>query len=370
VRVAIMIRKWGTGGGNERVAVRLATHLSSGGHAISAICQRVESPQMPDIPNVEVRRLRTYYWGASLAHVTFARAAKKHLAELRRDRAIDVAIGFNHTVEQDVYRLGGGTQAENLRLARESGARRPNPLVDKVALDLEQTRFREGAFRLLVAPSHRVKEEIVRHYAVDPGRIEVVWNGVDLSRFRPDAPPEERASLRREWGASETEPLLLFAGHSLERKGFDVAVRVARAIGVRLVYVGGAPRPKSVPEHVVWIGPRDDLAPCYRAVDALIAPSRYDPFGGVVLEAMACGLPAIASRRIGATERAQGTVLEELFIDEPEDDDRVAACARLALDALRRPLYVTASLERARHASQEEWGAQMESLLHRAAEIR
>jgi UDP-glucose:(heptosyl)LPS alpha-1,3-glucosyltransferase len=367
MRVAVLIRKWGIGGGNERVAVDLARHLASRDHQVTVVCQRIETPEMPALERVTVRRLRSYYWGTTLAHLTFARGARAFLREMEKKREVDVSIGFNHSIEQDVYRLGSGTQAENLRLAHELAVRRPNPMVDRVALDLERRRFREGAFRLLIAPSFRVKEEIVRHYAVDAARIEVIWNGVDLDRFRPECPPEERARVRREWGVKGDEPLLLFVGHSLERKGFDVAVRVAEHLGLRLVYIGAAERPKQLASRVAWVGQRNDLDRCYRAADVLLAPSRYDPFGGVVLEALASGLPAVATRRIGATERARGTLLDQLFIEEAEDLAGMTERVQLALDPKRRPSYASTARAIALSASREDWGKQVEDVLIRLA---
>jgi UDP-glucose:(heptosyl)LPS alpha-1,3-glucosyltransferase len=299
--------------------------------------------------------------------LTFAWASRKLVLELRKKRAVDVVIGFNHSVLHDVYRLGGGTMAALLRLTRDSPAGRGGPIVDRVALGLERARFREGRYGVLIAPSYRVRDELIRHYRVDGKRIEVIWNGIDLDRFHPTAPEGERASIRAQWGARIDEPLLLFVGQDPARKGFDVAVKVAEKVGVRMVYVGKARKPHGCPASVIWDGERSDVERCYRSADVLIAPSRYDPFGGVVLEALASGLPAVATDRIGATERVRGTPLEALLAHDPEDVEGFAMRVRLALDPERAAVFRDAAGEATKDAGREEWGRKMEAILEASA---
>jgi UDP-glucose:(heptosyl)LPS alpha-1,3-glucosyltransferase len=242
-------------------------------------------------------------------------------------------------------------------------------VLDRAALALERKRLSEGRFLRLVAPSRRVKDELIRHYQVDPERVDVVWNGIDRERFRPLDDPSERSRIRASWGASETERLLLFVGQDPERKGFAAALAVARELGVRLVYVGAA-EVEAHGEGVVAAGVRADIESCYRAADALIAPSYYDPFGGAVLEAIACGLPAVATDRIGSTERFVGTALEELFIKDPDDHRALLAAARRALERGERERFRAAAASALAGAELSAWGDQMEAILRRAAEER
>jgi UDP-glucose:(heptosyl)LPS alpha-1,3-glucosyltransferase len=281
---------------------------------------------------------------------------------------VDVVIGFNHSVVQDVYRLGGGTHAEFMRLTERLPSARGGPVLDRAALALERKRFAPGRFLRLIAPSRRVKDELIRHYGIDDQRIDVVWNGIDRARFRALQDPDERSRVRASWGASEDEPLLLFVGQDPERKGFAAAREVARALGVRLVYVG--PARIAAENGVLAAGVRADIEACYRAADALIAPSTYDPFGGAVLEAIACGLPAVATDRIGSTERFMGTALEELFVQDPGDHSALLAATRRALDRGERERFRAAAASRLDGADASAWGDQMEAILRRAARER
>jgi UDP-glucose:(heptosyl)LPS alpha-1,3-glucosyltransferase len=365
LRVALMIRKWSVRGGNERVAVELGRHLIAAGHRVHLICQKID--RTPGFVPERVERLIGPSFDPTLAMLSFAWSASRTLARLRRASAIDVAIGFNHTLVQDVYRLGGGTHAEFLAATEGEPGARGGPLLDRAAAMLERARFRPDRFKLLVAPSERVKGELIRHYAIDPARIRVLPNGIDLDRFRPATPTaadrDERARIRAEWGASMEEPLLLFVGQDPQRKGFATAVEVAHALGHRMVVVGKAPRPTSIPSGVIWDRERSDIEACYRSSDLLIAPSRYDPFGGAILEATCSGLLAVATDRIGSTETFIGTPLEALRIADPKDSAAMVRAAKLALDPARRPALLAAAEQVRARSGRAAWGERMELIL-------
>lgn len=125
-------------------------------------------------------------------------------------------------------------------------------------------------------------------------RIEKLWNGVDVERFRPAATVDERSALRQRLGWDERRRLLL-VGRIVEKKGVDVAVAAARALGsdYELLLVGPGSVNISLPANVTALGskPPDFVADLYRAADALLLPSRGEGFPLAVQEALSSGLP-------------------------------------------------------------------------------
>ena len=83
------------------------------------------------------------------------------------------------------------------------------------------------------------------------------------------------------------------------------------------------------------LGPVNDPVHYYAAADALVLPSFYDPFGLVVLEAAACGLPVVASRATGASELLSEGV-DGYVLDDPADDATCAERLERLLDPARR----------------------------------
>jgi glycosyltransferase involved in cell wall biosynthesis len=187
---------------------------------------------------------------------------------------------------------------------------------------------------------------------IEPGRIAAIPNGVE-GRFRPGTAAEREAARARLLPAHAFPPgtlLVLYVGSVERRKGIDTLahawLRVAAEVpAARLLMVGpGDPDGAYFRDVGVILGRElgstaviadrvADPLECYRAADLFVFPSRNESFGNVLVEAMACGLPVVATRIDGVTgdlvtDRADGLVV-------PNEDP--AALARALLELLRDP---------------------------------
>ncbi|MEM1211393.1 MAG: glycosyltransferase family 4 protein [Planctomycetota bacterium] len=175
----------------------------------------------------------------------------------------------------------------------------------------ERTAF-AAAWRA-VAVSARVRDELVQEVGVPEEKVVVIPNGVDLKEFHPLRDGEERP-LRELAGCSDDELLALFVGDlRSERKGFGTVLQaVAQTPGVRVVAVGGqdgGPFPAmakrlGITDRVVFLGRRDDVPGLMRQADVFVFPSAYEPFGLVVTEALASGVPVVCGPEVGAAPHA------------------------------------------------------------------
>jgi D-inositol-3-phosphate glycosyltransferase len=170
----------------------------------------------------------------------------------------------------------------------------------------------------IVAATTLEREQMEALYAADPAKISVVPPGVDLARFRRLPAAEARAYV----GVPADHNMILFVGRIQPIKGIDtliraVALALAREPEFRsktcLAIIGGDPDAGSergemarlktlretlgVGDMVTFLGSKDQdtLAYYYSAAAMVVAPSHYESFGMVALEAMACGAPVIAS---------------------------------------------------------------------------
>jgi D-inositol-3-phosphate glycosyltransferase len=169
----------------------------------------------------------------------------------------------------------------------------------------------------LVAESPASKQHMVQEYGVDPARVQVIPCGVDTTLFCP----QDRQQARRALGLPEAAPIVLFVGRLQPLKGLDTLLRAVHLVRqhyptlhVRIVGGGvdeGDPheaeelgRLRAQAEHLnltphltfTKAQPQETLAQYYAASDVFVMPSHYESFGMVVLEAMACGLPVVASQ--------------------------------------------------------------------------
>jgi len=150
----------------------------------------------------------------------------------------------------------------------------------------------------------------LRALGADPAKLHTLRNGVDLQRFVP----EPRELARQKLGLPEHAQLLLSVGHLIERKGHHIAVEaLVQLPGVRLLIAGSGPERAALQRQAEKLGvadrvrfadvvPQADLKWWYSAADALALCSSREGWANVLLEAMACGTPVIATDIWGTPE--------------------------------------------------------------------
>lgn len=149
---------------------------------------------------------------------------------------------------------------------------------------------------------------------VDPGRIRVIYDGVDTGQFHPGPKAEARALL----GLDPDRPMLLFIGNLLPVKGVDQLVEACgRLAGSGLDFTGHLIGQGPLRDQVAWqinrlgledrvklLGsrPHEQIPDWFRAADLFVLPSHSEGVPVVLLEAAACGTPFVASRVGGIPE--------------------------------------------------------------------
>ncbi|WP_246012352.1 glycogen synthase [Myceligenerans xiligouense] len=198
----------------------------------------------------------------------------------------------------------------------------------------------------IIAVSAGMRDDILRCYPeLDPGRVHVVHNGIDLGGWRRpsgDAALAEADRTVRRLGIDPDRPSVVFVGRITRQKGLPYLLRAAAELpaSVQLVLCAGAPdTPELMAEvrdlvsglreargrdgGVVWIEqmlPREELVAVLAAGTAFVCPSVYEPLGIVNLEAMAVGLPVVATATGGIPEVVDDGVTGALVpIDQADD---------------------------------------------------
>ena len=170
----------------------------------------------------------------------------------------------------------------------------------------------------IIAVSNGMREDILRCYpAVDPERVKVVHNGIDLEAWKhpqgQEADAQAAATLKR-LGIDPDRPTVVFVGRITRQKGLPHLLRACEQLpaDVQVILCAGAPDTPEIKAEVeglvarlrekrtgvVWIEemlPRPELIAVLAASDVFVCPSVYEPLGIVNLEAMAVGLPVVGS---------------------------------------------------------------------------
>lgn len=165
--------------------------------------------------------------------------------------------------------------------------------------------------------------DTLRDLGAEPGKLHTLRNGVDLERFVP----EPRDEARRRIGLPEHGRYLLSVGHLIERKGHHIAIEaLAQLPDVTLLIAGSGPEEGAlkalaqrlgVDTRVRWAGvvPQTELKWWYSAADALTLCSSREGWANVLLEAMACGTPVIATNIWGTPEVVSSAAAGKLMTE-------------------------------------------------------
>jgi glycosyltransferase involved in cell wall biosynthesis len=213
---------------------------------------------------------------------------------------------------------------------------------------------------------------------VDPAVLSWEPNGVDTAQFRP----RERSAgepLRLGLGLPPDAPLIGYVGRLSPEKAPDVFVRAAAALAAlcplaHAVLVGEGPmhdelaaliQQLGVQDRVHLAGVRHEMSSLYGELDLLVSCSHTEAMPLVLLEAMACGLPAVATRVGGVPDIVEHG--RTGWLVSPGDTDAIAACcARLLVDgALRRQMGEQARQRAVRHLDLAPSVARVGSLIER-----
>jgi starch synthase len=247
---------------------------------------------------------------------------------------------------------------------------------------IEKTAY-EGA-AAIVAVSGGMRADILRSYpALDPEKVRVIYNGIDVDAWQPVEDPELLAGL----GVDATRPSVVFVGRITRQKGLPYFLRAAERLpaDVQVVLCAGAPdtpqimaeveglvrRLQETRDGVVWIDrmlSRRELCTILSAATTFVCPSIYEPLGIVNLEAMACGAAVVGTATGGIPEVVVDGVTGRLVpIEQVQDgtgtpldpDQYVADLARVLTEVVSDPeraaAYGAAGRERA--TNDFSWGS-------------
>ena len=339
MKLGIIRQRYTPFGGAERFVERAIDALQGRGVGI-----RIYTRGWPRARagNIEPVICNPPYVGSLWRDAGFARSVRGALA---RDRP-ELVQSHERIDGCDIFRAGDGLHrawlAERLRAGGRFERLRiaANPY-HRYILDAEARVFADPGLRAVICISQMVRDDIRAHFAVPEERMHVIYNAVDAREFGP-AVRADRAMTRSELGFGDDHVVFLLVGSGYARKGVSAAIRALARLPARarLLIVGRDKNPAryrdearraGLAERIVFAGPQADPRPYYGAADAFVLPTLYDPLSNAVLEALACGLPVVTSRRCGAGELV--VAHDAGWTCDALDDAALAGCMERLLDA-------------------------------------
>ena len=241
----------------------------------------------------------------------------------------DLASGARRVVDRRDMRLIG-----RVSNAAPNTMRSANLI--KVLMKRRKASARYAQMDHLIAVSREIRDELVTGLKVDPAKISLIRNGVDIARVQ-----EQSKASPPEWPWADGAPVLLGVGRLAPQKNFDLLIeafaiaRRQRPLRLAILGSGAEGAREELLNRALSLGVSDDVwlpghvsnpFPYYGEADLFVLSSRWEGMSNVLLEAIACGCPVVATRsavgsaeilddgKFGSLTRAQPKALAEAIL--------------------------------------------------------
>jgi UDP-glucose:(heptosyl)LPS alpha-1,3-glucosyltransferase len=365
MRIALIGRRFdAAGGGTERDLLLTAQILTAGGHQVTIYADEIRSRS----DGLALRQVAALPLGRALRLISFA----LRVASLARREGAELILSFARGVNADVVRSGGGAHASYVRAARrwqtvtESATMQLSPY-HRAQIALERASLKSRYFRRAIAVSEWVRQDLLKTFTLAPSKVVTLYNGVDLERFAPNHDKSLARRVRHVLAIPDDSWVIAFIGHGFARKGLRFLLDAWPLVNSRAcLVVAGTDRATAayrrhavqlgIGERVIFVGACAHVEHLFAAVDALVLPSLFEPFGNVVMEAMAAGLPVLCSKLTGAAELIPRE-FAELLIGDP--CDVVELAHRVDLLLRRRGNAATVARAAAEQYTWQQYGTRL-----------
>ncbi len=348
--IAVVIPKYGLVGGAEQFASELTQRLCARSeNNFHVFANRWQTPSTA----VKFHRVPIISFPKFLTTISFAYFIRRQL----RENIFSLVHSHERIFTADIFTLHGIPHRYWIHNVR----RKKMSLYDVATAWVEKKLVEEGNCKKFIAVSNLTKEIFLKEYKVDPEKVIVINPGVDLNDYAVKDKELCRAEIRKEYGFSPDEPIILFASMNFEIKGLDAVMLALARLKVRgkdfqLIVAGKGnirkysqmARKTQIADRVVFTGTlnKEKLIQLYLAGDIYVMLSKFDTFGMVVLEAMAAGLPVIISGNVGARDLVREGE-NGFVVNDTSDADYIAAKIEALLDenirrAMAQAAYHTA----------------------------
>jgi len=301
LRIAFVVHDYNRHVGHSRYVAELATRFKRD-HEVHVFANTFEEPDPAGLTYHHVPAWRARALASILSFVLPATALVRGRFDIVHSQGL---CGLRHNVATAHFCQPGWYDA----LVRANGALTWRQSLSRALITpLERLALAKRSTRRVIAISELIRRDLARYFGRGDG-VRVIYHGVDSEKFHPRNRMACRDRLRSELGAAPGQCLALFVGNL--QKGAAAAIRAtARVDGVRLVLVSGSntdadravARAAGAADRVLFHPFSKHIEPFFAAADVFIFPTLYEPYGMVISEAMASGLPVITSRAAGAAE--------------------------------------------------------------------
>lgn len=334
-------------GGTGAYVYYLSHSLQKLGHNVHVVARDKQDSEKT-VNGIQVHYIKgvgnalTRYW-------KFARSASKKIEELNKEIGIDIihanlplvpSFAIPKNAAKAIVCAVHSTWKGEAIVTKRDNPKELNPneksmlRFNRVLRTYEKKLMNRSD--ALIAVSKYTVNELTNLYGINENKIHVIYNGVDIERFKPRP---NRAELRKELGVEEDKKIILFVGRLYHRKGLETLLTSVPPIlkefsNVQFVISGTGFKKKEeslkklakeldIQDHVTFLGyvPDEKLPDLYSTSDIFVLPAIYENFPFAILEAQSTALPVISTGVGGIPEFLVDN--DNGFVIEPRDPEQL-----------------------------------------------
>ncbi len=318
MKLAFAIFRYFPFGGLQRDMLAIARAAHEAGHQVSIFCSDWQGEKVSGIDVIEIKGTGFF----NIAGVkNFVAAFQKKFQRAQ----FDLLVGFNKMPGLDVYFAGDSCFAFKAYSERSWWYRQAPR--SRLYLAYEQAVFSPASETQILSLVVSEQKQFVRSYATPPERFHVLPPGISAAHLACKDPRAACMALCHELGLLPDTKIVLCLGSGYKTKGVDISIstfaELKKIIADKMALViVGKDDPYSyrqqavqlgIEEQVFFLGPRSPVGDLLHAADVLLHPARKELAGNVILEAMLCGCPVVASAHCGYAHYVSEQQLGELI---------------------------------------------------------
>ncbi|MEZ0343248.1 MAG: glycosyltransferase family 4 protein [Caldimicrobium sp.] len=292
-KIILLRPKIGFGiGGAEYHAAMVALKLLERGFKAGLISHTISFPE--DIKkHFEFYPIKFKGFGSLPKHLFFIYQAKKVLSKLNNYKLISF---FRYPYPSDLFIMCDPLIAHLIHQKKPIlSTFRPRY---QILLELEKRTLTNS--QKIISLFTLGKELMKLYYPFAEEKTFVCSMGLDFSKFNPSLKLKKR-ELRKKWGFSEEEYLILFVGYDTKRKGLELLLKIFSELPDKTKLLIAGAEGKST-QRIHYLGKVKNVEELYALSDLFVLPTLYDPGALATLEALACGTPVITTPYDGTSE--------------------------------------------------------------------
>ena len=305
--VAVVIPKYGLVGGGEKYALELTERIAASDRYkihVFANQWRTQSDR------ITFHKVPIIAFPKFLTTVSFAWFANQEIGRTN----FDLIHTHERIFRADIFTMHSVPHRFWVREIRKKRM----SLFDYGTAWVEGQLIHKGKCKKYLAVSSLTKEKFLQEFTVDPGKVQIVYPGVDIDKFSRLDRQRCRQDIRRRFGLGEADTVLLVVSMNFELKGLDNLIASMSRIKakqpnakLKLLVAGKGNEKKysrlarecGLAGDVIFSGVwKDDIEKVYLASDIFSMLSKFDTFGMAALEAMSASLPVVISENVGAKD--------------------------------------------------------------------